>query len=211
MKMVQISSETLSDGIDYLLMNSGSHLIPRSYYKDWPTGARAFEDPYTIVGVWTYESFEDLAENWMVAQDSMIQLVSSNVLGTDSKAWDGYLILTTGAPVPAHLAGELHTIRFDTRRLRKLIVTAEDLQSEQADGGVLRSIRRALAPVVDISFRRSDDNADPLETLPQRLAAESDQLLGDLKATVTAYKLGIPTMEVLSHGYYRNAGESLEA
>jgi hypothetical protein len=197
MKKTRINLETLSDRIDYLLINSGAHLIPRAYYTEWPSGARAFEDAYTILGVWTFESFEALAETWMTAQDAMIQLVSSNVLGTDSKAWDGYLILTTGGSVPTHLLGELNAIRFDTRRLRKLVVTADDLQVESTPDAALKSIRRALAPVIEVSVERSNDSQDPLETLPQRLETESKQLLRDLQTSISAYKRGIPAIENL--------------
>jgi hypothetical protein len=62
----------------------------------------------------------------------------------ESKAWDGYLVLMTSAIAPAGKL-EIEDVRYDTTRLRKLVVTGEDLTDPSAVDRLLRT----LMPLTD--------------------------------------------------------------
>ena len=189
-----LSPSAVAEQITYVLLESGARLISRSYYNSWPDRACAYEDEFAVVAIWPYDSFSELADQWLVAQDAMARLVSTNIVSPDPKAWDGYLILCTSDRVPVHLAAELNSIRADTRRLRKLVVTGDDLRDELTDLGT--QVRRAIAPVVRLRIDVADAHTDPLATITDRLLG-TEEFKEDLQTVLNAYARGESTVPAL--------------
>lgn len=126
-----------------------------------------------------------------------MRLVGSNVVSTDPKSWDGYLVLVTAERVEPTHAGTLTSIRSNTRRLRKLVVTGDDLPSSiDTPLELAASVRRSLASVLDLTIEQSRSRIDPLETIPDRINL-SDEESSDLAVLLGAHKRGIPIVEAL--------------
>ena len=107
------------------------------------------------------------------------------------------LILVTLGGVPDELAAELSAIRSDTRRLRKLVLTADDLPSRVFDPLELSPhVRRTLAPILDLDLDTTSGRVDPLATLPSRIAGTL-QFHMHLDVVIAAYEAGESPLEAL--------------
>jgi hypothetical protein len=191
------SNDDLVSQMAYLLSSSGAKLVSRSRYEHWPEGASAYEDQYSIIAIWPYDSFHDISDQWISAQDDVISLMSSNISSSDPKSWDGYLVLVTTEGIPEGMADRLNEIRSDTRRIRKLVVTGDDLPgTAESELEITQALRRLLAPVVNVSIEKSLMQPDPLATIAGR-AALSPQMESDLMIALGAYRRGLPPIEAI--------------
>lgn len=197
MSEIRTTNREVIEQMTSMLAASGARQIPRNRYPEWPQSALAYEDEYAIIAIWQFSSFADLSNSWLEAQDEVVRLVGSNVVSTDPKSWDGYLVLVTAEGVAASHSETLTSIRSNTRRLRKLVVTGDDLPTMIGTPLELAApVRRALAPVLDITIEQSHRRLDPLETIPDRIDL-SDEELSDLVVLLDAHKRGIPIVDAL--------------
>lgn len=194
-----VTNDLLIAELARLFAESDIRQIDRSRYDSWPPHAMAFEDEYAVIAVWAFDSVDALVSGWGAAQDHVVRLLGTNVVNTDPKSWDGYLVLAAVDGVPEVLAAELSNIRSDTRRVRKIVVTADDLPSRIADPlEVTPHIRRALAPILDLDVASGLGRSDPLASLPTRLSA-SLIAAEHLTAVVAAYEAGGSLLDQLHH------------
>lgn len=190
MTQTVVTNDLLVSEIARLFAESDIRQIDRARYPSWPLTAAAFEDEYAVVAVWVFDSVDALVNAWGAAQDHVVRLLGTNVLATDPKSWDGYLVLAAVDGVPEELAAELSSIRSDTRRVRKLIIAAEDLPSRVSDPlEMTPHVRRALAPILDLDLDARLGRLDPLDSLPTRLSAASSDA-EHLGAVIAAYESG---------------------
>lgn len=192
-----VTNELLLPEIARLLAESEIVRVNSARLQSWPTGSMAFEDEYSVIAVWTFESVEELVGGWGAAQDHVVDFLGENVVSTDPKSWDGYLVLVAMDGVPERLVADLSAIRSDTRRVRKLVLTADDLPSRVFDPLELApQVRRTLAPILDLDLDTTPERSDPLSTLPARVsgALNSD---AHLDVVIAAYKAGESPLEAL--------------
>lgn len=194
-----VTNDLLIAEISRLLAESDIVRVDSTRHPSWPLDSMAFEDEYSVIAVWTFASVEDLVAGWGAAQDHVVDFLGANVIATDPKSWDGYLILVAMDGVPEALVAELSNIRSDTRRVRKLVLTADDLPSRVFDPLELAPhVRRTLAPILDLDLDTTPGRTDPLSSLPMRLAGT----LGNsthLDVVIAAYEAGESPLEAL-HG-----------
>jgi hypothetical protein len=134
--------------------------------ESWPASARVFEDPYGIVALHVYDTWEQLETDWTDAQGLLVDLISSHVRKAEPKAWEGYLVLFTVGQVVEANNQVLVDLRYDTNRVRKLVAAAEDLES-------LTDVRTALLALLPLHIDESTSPGDRLlGHLPELLAEE---------------------------------------
>lgn len=190
MTQTVVNNDLLLSELARLFAESDIRQIDRARYQSWPSHAVAFEDEYAVISVWAFDSVDSLVNGWGAAQDYVVRLLGKNVENTDPKSWDGYLVLIAVDGVPEGLAAELSNIRSDTRRVRKLVITADDLPSRISDPlEVTPHVRRALAPILDLDVNSGLGRSDPLDSLPTRLSG-SLGAAEHLAAVVAAYEAG---------------------
>ena len=197
MKNEVVTNELLLTEVSRLLAESEIVRVNTSRHPSWPTGSMAFEDEYSVIAIWTFDSTEELIDSWGAAQDNVVDFMGANVVSTDPKSWDGYLILIAMDGVQEELVADLSSIRSDTRRVRKLILTADDLPRRVSDPLELaHHVRRTLAPILDLDLDSVPGRADPLETLSTRIAGTLSEGTY-LDVLIAAYEAGIPTLNAL--------------
>jgi len=124
------------------------------------------------VGVRIFPTLGELVAEWQDGQSAVTDLIGSNVVDIQYKAWDGYLLLITPAPASNEWGAELNEIRANTRRLRKLIVTGDDFDISETEVQMLVRLREKLAPLIPVQLDSIGEATDPLADLPDRLARE---------------------------------------
>lgn len=107
--------------------------------------SRIFEDAYGIVSVHVFDTWQQLAERWHVAQGQLVDLISTHLRSPEPKAWEGYLVLLTPGPLPAADTVAVNELRNDTNRVRKIVATGSDL-------GTLDEVRGALLPLLPLTL-----------------------------------------------------------
>lgn len=146
------------------VLEAGGYHAIREGFPEWnTTSTRLFEDKYNVVGFAVFTTIAELVRSWADLQGGLTDVISRHVGLTENKAWDGYLVLLTTAIAPSTDVG-IEDIRADTRRLRKLVATGEDLV---APGDVERLLR-SLLPLRDPRVSFGQDAA--LDLLPGLLA-----------------------------------------
>lgn len=206
-----VTNELLLTEITRLLAESEIVRVDCARHQTWPAGSMAFEDEYSVIAVWTFESVEELVAGWGAAQDHVVDFLGANVIATDPKSWDGYLILVSMDGVPEELVAELSAIRSDTRRVRKLVLTADDLPIRVFDSLELTpQVRRTLAPILDLDLDTTPGRSDPLATLPKRVAGA----FGDsahLDVVIAAYEAGKSPLDALHERLFATQHTGTEA
>ncbi len=160
----------------------------------WPSErARLFEDPYGLVAVVAYETWRDLDSGWLDAQEVFVEFISQHINRGEPKAWEGYLVLLT----PGIGAGEsAMAIRYDTRRVRKLVASSSDVEA-------LADIERVLLPLLPIKEAVTREWTPALEMLPELLANKGvDE--ADVRILLAAFLEERPLVEEL---YKHGAGQ----
>lgn len=131
--------------------------LPKRYYL-------FAEDPFGIVGLVVYEMLRDLLISWPEAQSAIAELLTRTLGQTDPKRWEGYLVLITSAPAGPEHRAELDKIRYDTSRLRKLVITGDELT-------VVSDIKRALMRLLPLDIEQQHiEIGSMLDYLPGLLA-----------------------------------------
>ena len=118
-----------------------------------------------MVGIAVFTSSAELVRSWADLQGALVDVISRHVGQTESKAWDGYLVLLTTGIAPSSDA-EIEGIRYDTTRLRKLVATGEDLSA----AGDVDRLLRPLLPLRDVQGSIGQGTA--LDLLPELLAEQ---------------------------------------
>ena len=126
--------------------------------------SRLLEDAYCVVGVRVYPSWQELADNWPEAQSQLIEIMSSHLLKTEAKLWDGYLVLITPGVLTKKDKRIVESIRYDTHRLRKLVISGDDLET-------VSDVKRALLPLLPLEPEEAPKTvASSLERLPDMIS-----------------------------------------
>lgn len=196
---IVVTSDLLISEITRLFTESDVHRIDSSLYNSPEPNTITFEDEYAIITVWAFDSVSALVTEWGAAQDHVVRLLGANIANTDPKSWDGYLVLVAMDGVPEGLVAAIGNIRSDTRRVRKLIITGDDLPTRVSDPLEMTPfIRRALAPILDLQIDSNLGRSDPLKSLPDRLSA-SLTAASYLSAVISAHEIGVSPLEALHH------------
>jgi len=180
-ELMAVASETLT---------AGGYRRIEGRFADWDTSqARLFEDKYNVVGVAIFDTCTELLQSWPDLQGSLVEIISQNVAQTESKSWDGYLVLLTPAVAPSESA-HLEHIRYDTNRIRKLVASGAELKLPGAAARVLRP----LLPLIEGASVPAP--ASVLDLLPD-LLARSDVPRNATEAVLKAFKTQAPIMDQL--------------
>jgi hypothetical protein len=145
------------------LSQSGYFEVPSPHVNDGLS--RVFEDSYGVVMVQVFESWPALTDGWPQAQGALVELLSSVLLQPEAKAWEGYLVLMTPGHAGQDRLHEVTELRYDTRRVRKIVATGESIST-------LRDVATALLPLLPIEAGTARTPAVGLmELLPDLLEA----------------------------------------
>lgn len=153
--------------------------------------SQIFEDPYGIVATSFFVDWTDLHRSWPDAQGELVEIMSHALDRSEPKAWEGYLILVTPESISEEVARTLAVIKRDINRLRKLVVTGEELDS-------LSSLHRALLPVLPLETADAGGSSlGLLDTLPRLLADSSGIPAPTTHALIRAFLDNEPLMEAI--------------
>lgn len=163
---MQFTSTTLMAVASEVLVESGFRPVPFELSEQWGSAnCRLYEDPYSLVAVVIYDTWQELQRRWPDAQSRLVDLVAATISKSEAKAWDVYLAILTPAFVDSDSNRELNAIRYDTTRVRKLISTGDDLRA-------LDDVRRTLMPLLPIRAIELEPPRDVFELLIDALAAK---------------------------------------
>jgi hypothetical protein len=163
----------------------------------WPSGCRVFEDPFGIVALNVYETWQQLRDEWNDAQGLLVDLISENVSRPEPKAWEGYLVLLTPGGVVDSDRQDLVDLRYNTNRVRKLVATGYEIET-------LDDVRSALLPLLPLNLDRpSAAGTGLLDRLPELLSEDGI----DSRATAAAIDAFVRN-ESIMEGLHNLGGES---
>jgi len=184
------------------LIAKASNILEENGYKradleidaDWEaTDVRLFEDDYGIVAIVVYETWGALSSKWIAAQGNFVELISKYIGSNDLKSWEGYLVLLTPSLVGKEGRIEVTQIRYDTSRVRKLVVTGDDIKT-------LEDVKLGLLPLLPLKFECTQEFREYLlDMLPDLLSSKGlpEQAV---KTVIKAYFDQKPIIESL-HDY----------
>lgn len=128
--------------------------------------ARVYEDPYSVVAVYTYDSPDQLLHSWPDAQGEFVSALAPFLSPDEDKSWDGYLVLLALELPDPHDAEAISRVAYDTTHVRKLVATGEGLKT-------LSDVARALLPLLPLqAAERSEDASSNLDLLPDVLSGK---------------------------------------
>lgn len=143
-----------------ILIRRGYKPVTNLNQEGWPVSeVRLLEDSYGIVARVAYETWGELLASWSEAQAALVEVMSRFVNRSDAKAWDGYLVLMTPASSGVGQYADVRRIRYDTSRLRKIVITGDDLRA-------LAELERLLMPLLPFDEVEAGQPASALEMLP---------------------------------------------
>ncbi len=176
-----------------VLESAGFARIPESTIRSAEgDDIRVFEDDYSIVGLSVFETWADLADNWIRSQEALVKVISRHANRSEPKTWDGYLILLSPARLPSDRTEAAERIRHDTSHVRKMVATAEDIQSLPEMGTVLLPLLPLSEEDVAITEGR------PIEdTLPESLEEQYGVDRAAVKSLMEAFQEQRSLMEAL--------------
>lgn len=179
-----------------ILEDAGFRAVAPSITGEWrATGAKVYEDAYSIVCIAVYETWADLASSWPDDQTNLVRLISKYFTRTEAKAWDGYLVLFTPSVVPAAARREAVAVQRNTLHVRKLFAAGDELRS-------LRAVRHTLLPLLPLENSEVDRTGNVLESLPPLLAARGvDPEVSEV--AISAFLEQRPIIEAI-HGFTAN-------
>lgn len=174
------------------VLEVGGYQSIRDGYADWnTTSTRLFEDAYNVVGIAVFTTCAELLRSWPDLQGSLVELISRHVGKTESKAWDGYLVLLTPGMAPSE-SSEIEDIKYDTTRLRKLVATGDDLVT----AGDVERLLRTLLPLRTESGSIGQETT--LDLLPELLMEQGVPQV-TTRALVKSFVEQQPLMDTLRH------------
>lgn len=183
--LLAAATEVLTNG-DYVVVPG----IP-----EWSqVTVRLFEDVYNVVGVVVFETVHEMLRDWTDLQAALVGVMSGGIRRGESKSWDGYLVLLTPAISPSE--GErIERLRYDTKRLRKIVATGDDLQTP-AD------VQRVLSGLLPLSITHTAELADPsssaLLALPHILESGDSKIpAGVTQALIDSFRAQSSLLETL--------------
>jgi|HubBroStandDraft_6_1064221.scaffolds.fasta_scaffold01228_3 hypothetical protein len=155
------TTDIIATATDVLARGGFRRISESSLSAKVSRNTRFFEDPYSVTEVVVYETWNDLALSWTDAQASLVELISRYVVSSESKAWDGYLVLLTPSLLPKAAFEHANQIRNNMTRVRKLLATGDDLTSTS-------EVERVLMPLLPLSNEAigSDEQIRALDLLP---------------------------------------------
>ncbi len=158
--------------------------------RDWPRASRLFEDEYGIVALHVYDTWQDLRDEWNIAQGQLVDLMSSRLGRPEPKSWEGYLVLLTVGNAPEAERRDVVDLRYNTNRLRKLVATGQELET-------VNDVQTALLPLLPLNIEPpSTSGAGLLARLPELLEEEGiDPVVTE--AAVTSFLRNESIMEHL--------------
>ena len=164
---MNLTDSTLLAAASNVLIASGFQEVSVAAIREIePTRERLFEDAYSIVLVSAFQSAGELVDAWPTVQSGFASLITRTMARNDAKAWDGYLVLLLGRQPSRAEVPSLSKIAYDTRRVRKIVVTPEMIGSDL-------DLTTALLPVL------------PLPELPSLGARTSlDQILATMEGSL---------------------------
>lgn len=132
----------------------------------WRELSRVFEDYYGIAYVVVYDTWNELHDKWHRAQGELVDLLSRTFLRPEPKSWEGYLVLLTPGRPPTSRRHEVTSLRYNTKRVRKIVATGDELQT-------LGDVETALLPLIPLTVGRATTSGTSLlERLPELLENE---------------------------------------
>ena len=160
---MSLNPTTLVASSAQFLTEAGYRLVTSEAAAAWQTAAsRLFEDPYSLVGVVVYDTWSELVEGWPDAQARLVDTMATRLSKTESKTWDGYVVLLTPGYSEPSSSGSVGLIRYDTTRVRKLVATGEDLRA-------LGDVKRAILPLLPLAMVGLEPPRDMLTVLKEAL------------------------------------------
>lgn len=187
--IIAVASETLERG-------GYRRLTGISITDTLPSNVRCFEDPYSIIELVVYETWNELHSGWTDAQATLVDLISEYVRTGEAKAGDGYLVLFTPSFLPSSASEDAALIRYNTKRVRKLLGTGDELKT-LAD---VEQALQALLPVSgEIAPTKQEDTV--LSSLPEILAKRGIPT-DDVRVLVDAFLNQKPFLEQLHQAKY---------
>jgi hypothetical protein len=157
------------------VLEAGGYQPIRKGFPKWDTpSTRLFEDKYNVVGIAVFTTSTELLSSWADLQGALVDVISRHVGRTESKAWDGYLVLLTTGMAPS-MDADIEGLRYDTTHLRKLVATGEDLSAPS-------DVERLLRPLLPLrTAQGSIGLSTALDLLPALLAEQGiDQKTTDV-------------------------------
>lgn len=187
----QITTTNLIGASAEAFQAGGYRDVDPSRVVGWPAAsARIFEDEFGIVAAVAFETWSDLVDNWQDVQSAFVDLITENLSQGIPKAWEGFLILMTPSPVPVTERDLATSIRVDLHRVRKLLITGDEL-------GGLGSVRRTVLSLLPFDIPHSMTDSDStLEMLPSLLQG-SGVPVEETEAVVAAFLRGESLLENL--------------
>ena len=156
----------------------------------WPSESRLYEDDYGIVALYVYETWLQLRGEWNVAQGQLVDLMSARLSRPDPKTWEGYLLLFTTAIVPPDERREVTDLRYNTNRLRKLVATADELDT-------VDDVHTALLPLLPLQVGSPSSSGSGLLSRLPALLVEDGVEVRVTEAAVKAFLANESMMESL--------------
>ena len=183
-----------------ILEGSGYRPVPRDRISSWPgPGARVYEDPYSVAALVAYDTWGDLAAGWLDAQAALVELISSYFARGEAKTWEGYLVLLTPSVLPRAAQLQVTDIRTNTRHVRKLVATGDDVRS-------VGDVSRTLLPLLPLEPEAvAAPEASALDLLPDLLGAKGIDGAA-VQVAIDAFRSQESLVERL-HEFLSKAGE----
>jgi hypothetical protein len=159
------TATTLVAAASDVMEGAGYQRVGPDREGEWPgSGARIYEDPYSVVALVVYETWTDLSDSWLEAQAALVELISTHFTRGDAKSWEGYLVLLTPSVVPSDARLDAIAIQRNTTHVRKLLATGDELRS-------IDDIADALLPLLPLQPDQAlAEPRSALDLLPELLA-----------------------------------------
>jgi hypothetical protein len=185
--------------IENCLRRFGFHRIQVELPADFVAGVdfRLFEDEVCFVAVCTFLDWPALSVAWHDAQEVLGTLIGGRVAAFDPKTWDGYLVLGVGQTLTPNDRAEAVSIRYDTRRARKIVISGDEVLSVSALELALMPVRPMLVATA------TPDARDPLAELLEHMRRTSTEPDG-IEQLLDSYRRGRLLIEDLHQS--RSAG-----
>jgi hypothetical protein len=173
------------------LLRGGGYKVAKGTHGLALQGERALlaEDKYGVVAIVAYETWGALTRGWTHAQGALVDAMSQRLSRSEPKAWDGYLVCLTPAPIGFQDEEIADEIRRNTRRIRKLLATGQDLQT-------LKDVERVLLPLMPLEPEEIEAETDLFVRLPEILKDRGIELDVSIEL-LEAFKKHEPLLERL--------------